>query len=65
MLFLLMDLINENESALVDVKLVGDYCTDESCDPLDASSVVISGGQSLTDVDFDLRTDYLFKNGVD
>jgi len=58
-------LTTSNNGGLIDAKFGGDYCADESCDPLDATPVVISAGQSLTDVDFDLRTDYLFKNGVD
>jgi hypothetical protein len=32
---------------------------------LDATPLNITEGNSLVDVDFDLRTDYIFKNGLD
>ena len=58
-------LTTSNEGALVDVKLGGDYCINGDCDPLDAVPVVITGAHSLMGLDFELRTDYLFKNGLD
>ena len=58
-------LTTSNDGALVDAKYGGEYCFTGSCDPLDATPVIITGNQSLIDVDFDLRTDYLFKNGLD
>ncbi len=58
-------LTTANDGGLVDAKYGGDYCIEGNCDPLDAVPVVITANQSLTDIDFDLRTDYLFKNGLD
>ena len=58
-------LTTSNNGALVNAKYGGDYCFEGSCDPLDATPVVISGNQSITGVDFNLRPDYLFKNSVD
>ena len=58
-------LTTSNDGALVNAKYGGDYCFAGSCDPLDAVPVVITGNQSLTDVDFNLRPDYVFKEGMD
>lgn len=58
-------LTTSNEGALVNAKYGDEYCFVDSCDALDATPVVINGGSSLTDIDFNLRTDYLFKNGMD
>ena len=57
-------LTTSNDGALVNVKYGNDYCTD-NCNPLDAVPLVITGEQSLIDVDFDLRMDYVFKNGLE
>ncbi len=58
-------LTTSNDGALVDAKFGGDYCFADSCDPLDAVPVVISGNQSLTGVDFNLRPDYIFKSDME
>lgn len=58
-------LTTSNDGGLVNSKYGGDYCIEGACDPLDAVPVVIAGNQSLVDIDFDLRTDYLFKSGLD
>lgn len=58
-------LTTSNDGALVNAKYGGDYCFVESCDPLDAVPVVITGNESLTGIDFELRPDYIFKYGMD
>lgn len=54
-----------NNGALLDAKFGGDYCLDESCDPLDGTPVVIVGDESLVNKDFNLKPDYIFKSGLE
>ncbi|MCB1583868.1 MAG: carboxypeptidase regulatory-like domain-containing protein [Xanthomonadales bacterium] len=54
-----------NNGALLDAKYGGDYCIDESCDPLDATPIEIVGTNAVSGADFELRPDYIFKSGLD
>ncbi len=56
-------LTTSNNGALIDVKFGDDYCFDQSCDPLDAEPLVISGTETLVNRDFNLKPDFIFKNG--
>jgi hypothetical protein len=54
-----------NNGALLDGKYGGDYCLDESCNPLDATPIEIVGTNAVTGADFELRPDYIFKSGLE
>lgn len=54
-----------NNGALLDVKYGGGYCLDSSCNPLDAAPIEIVGEQPVVGADFELRPDYIYKNGLD
>jgi len=58
-------LVTVNNGALIDVKYGGEYCFDESCNELDATPIEILGQQSVVGADFELRPDYIYKNGLD
>ncbi len=58
-------LTTSNNGALLDIKYGGDYCLDESCDPLDAVPLVITGNEALVDRDLLLKPDFIFKQGLE
>jgi hypothetical protein len=58
-------LTTSNDGALVDVKFGGDYCFESTCNPLDATPIVIEGSNPVSGADFELRPDYIFKSGMD
>ncbi|MCX7552999.1 carboxypeptidase-like regulatory domain-containing protein [Marinicella sp. S1101] len=58
-------LTTQSNGGLVDVSYGNQYCFDGACDPLQSTPVVISNGQSLVEVDFELRSDYVFKNSLE
>jgi hypothetical protein len=57
-------LTTSNDGALVNVKYGDVYCNG-TCIPLDATPLTISNEGPLVDVDFTLKTDYLFKNSLE
>ncbi len=58
-------LTTSNNGALLDIKYGGDYCLDDSCDPLDAVPLVITGNEALVDRDLLLRPDFIFRQGLE
>ena len=58
-------LTTSNNGALIDARYGGEYCVNGACDPLTADPIVITGDQSVTGADFNLRSDFLFKTGFD
>jgi hypothetical protein len=58
-------LTTTNNGALIDAKYGGGYCENETCNPLDATPVVIVSDEAVAGVDFDLKPDYIFKAGFE
>ena len=58
-------LTTSNNGALIDALYGGGYCADQSCDPLAATPLIITGDEDLTNRDFELRPDFIFKSGLD
>ncbi len=58
-------LTTSNNGALLDAMYGGAYCVNQSCDPLDADPLVITGNEALVGIDFDLRPDFIFKTGME
>ena len=54
-----------NNGALLDVAYGGAYCQDQSCDPLVAVPVEITGSEAVVNIDFELNPDFIFRSGLD
>lgn len=54
-----------NNGALLDVAYGGTYCPEQSCDPLVAVAVEITGDEALVDIDFELNPDFIFKSTLE
>lgn len=57
-------LVTSNNGALVNVKFGDEQCNN-TCIPLDAMPLTISNEESLVNIDFTLKTDYVFKSGIE
>jgi len=58
-------LTTSNNGALIDALYGGGYCADQSCDPLAATPLIITGDEDLTNRDFELKPDFIFRSGLD
>ncbi|WP_223789663.1 carboxypeptidase-like regulatory domain-containing protein [Marinicella meishanensis] len=58
-------LTTANNGALLDAAYGGAYCPMSSCDPLLAVPVEITGNETVVDIDFELKPDFIFKSGLD
>ncbi len=51
-----------NPGFLLDETYGGEYCLNGACDPLSAQPVSVTSPQQTSDINFSLRTDYLFSS---
>ena len=58
-------LTTSSHDALVDVKFGNAYCFENSCDPLNATPLVLTTQESAVNKDFILKTDYVFRSNFD